>query len=229
MWALREAVAADRAGFGELDAVLQQGEGAVAGSGSLLARMLDNHDTSRFVSEAAGDGDRHAWDDPPGDPDSDIPYRRLELGLALLFTLPGIPVLYYGDEIGLAGASDPDSRRVMPDVATLGARQRHVLDVARELGTLRAGLAELRAGAQRTLLADSDCYVFTRATTSGSLAVVIVSKSSSPVAIVLPPDALPSGVYTDAIDRSAFRVESAAPTTIPMAPFSFRILTRAAE
>jgi len=224
MWALRETVAADRAGFAEVDAVVQQGEAAVAGSGSVLARMLDNHDTSRFLSEAAGDGERHPWDDPPSDPASDVPYQRLELGLALLFTLPGIPVLYYGDELALAGASDPDSRRVMPDIALLLARQRHVLDVARKLGTLRRELEALRTGVYRALVAEGDAYAFTRVTASGALAVVLVSKSASPATIVLPPDTLAPGVYADAADGTAYRAESAVPTPVTMEPFSFRIL-----
>ena len=29
-------------------------------------------------------------------------------------TNPGIPLIYYGDEIGLAGGGDPDNRRMMP-------------------------------------------------------------------------------------------------------------------
>lgn len=225
MWALRDAVATDRSGFAEVDAILEQGEAAVAGSGSMLARMLDNHDTSRFLSEAAGDGDRHAWDDPPGDPDSDVPYQRLELGLALIMTLPGIPVLYYGDEVGLAGASDPDSRRVMPDLALLTARQRRVLDVTRKLGTLRAHLPALRTREQRTLVAERDRYVFTRGAASGSLVVVLASKSANPTTIGVAPGALPSGDYVDAMSGTEFRVENAAPTPIAMEPFSLRILT----
>jgi glycosidase len=224
MWTLRDAVADDRLGFTEVDAVLQQGEAGVAGSGSLLARMLDNHDTSRFLSEAAGDGARNAWDDPPGDPDSDVPYQRLELGLALLFTMPGIPVLYYGDEIGIAGASDPDSRRVMPDLSLLTARQRGVLDTARRLGTLRAKVEALRTGAERTILAERDTYAFTRATAGGSLAVVLVSKSDAPTTVTLAPGVLPPGRYVDAFDGTELRAEGTVPTLVAMPPWSFRVL-----
>lgn len=32
---------------------------------------------------------------------------------SLIMTLPGIPVIYYGDEIGLTGGNDPDNRRMM--------------------------------------------------------------------------------------------------------------------
>jgi glycosidase len=145
--------------------------------------------------------------------------------LALLFTIPGIPVLYYGDELGLAGASDPDSRRVMPDLALLSLRQRRVLDVVHKLGTLRARTEALRTGARRTLVAERDTYVFTRAAASGSIAVVLVSKSEAPITIALAPDVLPPGGLVDAIDHTEFRVESGLATPVPMAPLSFRILT----
>ncbi len=37
-----------------------------------------------------------------------------QIAAALLFTYPGVPSVYYGDEIGLAGGGDPDNRRCMP-------------------------------------------------------------------------------------------------------------------
>jgi cyclomaltodextrinase/neopullulanase len=54
--------------------------------------FLSTHDTARFLTVAGGD--RGAFD----------------LGVALLATLPGAPVLYYGDEVGMAGGPPPASR-----------------------------------------------------------------------------------------------------------------------
>jgi glycosidase len=225
MWTLRDALARDSAGFAEVDAMLEQSEKGIEGSTSVWARMLDNHDTSRFLSEAAGDGERHAWDDPPGDPDSDVPYQKLELGLALLFTIPGVPVLYYGDELGVPGATDPDSRRVMPDLALLSARQRRVLEITRKLGRLRNQMEALRSGERRTLVALRDLYAFTRAATSGSMAVILVSKSADPATIVIGPGALPHGSYADEMSGETFRVDDMSPVEIGMSPFSFRVLS----
>jgi glycosidase len=224
MWAMRDAVAADVAGFTDVEGVLARNEAAIAGSSNVFARMLDNHDTSRFLSDAAGDGERDAWDDPPSDPDSDVPYRRLELGLALLFTMPGIPVIYYGDEVAIAGASDPDSRRVMPDLSSLAPWQANVLAVARKLGTLRTEVEALRSGAQRTLFVDRDRYAFSRASAGGSLAATLASKSRASTSITLDPGAMPSGRYIDALTNELFSVEATVPTSIPMAPLSFRVL-----
>ena len=74
-----------------------------------LVLMMDNHDVPRFASEAG-------WGVP-----EDLIRRREMLALDLLFTLPGIPQLYYGDELGLYGGGDPDNRRDLPSWATSGA------------------------------------------------------------------------------------------------------------
>jgi alpha-amylase len=67
-----------------------------------LVLFVDNHDVPRFASLPG-----------PGVPESEV-RARLLLGLDLIFTLPGIPQLYYGDEIGMYGGADPDNRRDLP-------------------------------------------------------------------------------------------------------------------
>src|ERR1700730_9443203 len=57
--------------------------------------LLDSHDTPRILTHV---GDCRA---------------RTQLAIALLFTYPGVPCVYYGDEIGMVGAGDPDNRRCM--------------------------------------------------------------------------------------------------------------------
>jgi len=68
----------------------------------LITNLLDNHDVKRFTNEPG-----------PGVSEPEI-QRRYHAGLVLLFTLPGIPQLYYGDELGMYGDQDPDNRRSMP-------------------------------------------------------------------------------------------------------------------
>jgi len=45
--------------------------------------------------------------------DEPLTYKKIELYFAYLMTIPGIPTMYYGDEIGITGAADPDNRRMM--------------------------------------------------------------------------------------------------------------------
>ncbi len=61
----------------------------------VLFNLLDSHDTDRIFTRA-------------GNPD--IAYQQL----ALLFTMPGSPCIFYGTEIGMEGSFDPDCRRCMP-------------------------------------------------------------------------------------------------------------------
>lgn len=67
-----------------------------------LVNFIDNHDMPRFVNG------------PGIGVNEDEIRRRLRLALFALFTLPGIPQLYAGDELGMYGGADPDNRRDMP-------------------------------------------------------------------------------------------------------------------
>jgi glycosidase len=58
--------------------------------------VLDSHDTARFLSIARGDID------------------ALKLATLFQMTYPGAPSIYYGNEIGMLGAKDPDNRRAFP-------------------------------------------------------------------------------------------------------------------
>ena len=88
--------------------------------------MSGSHDTPRLVTTMAnprarykqGEGLRETpayLGSQPG-PDAG---RALRLYRVLQFTLPGAPIVYYGDEAGIWGADDPDNRRPMlwPDLA----------------------------------------------------------------------------------------------------------------
>lgn len=61
-----------------------------------MLNLLDSHDTPRILTMLKGDVD------------------RLRIAMTIQMTLPGAPMIYYGDEIGLLGEADPDCRRCMP-------------------------------------------------------------------------------------------------------------------
>ena len=68
--------------------------------------------------------------------------KRLRLGYAILFTFPGAPTLYYGDEAGLEGGRDPWNRRTYP----WGRENSALLTWCRTLGRLRKRTPALRRG-----------------------------------------------------------------------------------
>ena len=62
----------------------------------VLFNLLDSHDTNRLLDKA-----QH---------NIDVFYQQL----AVLFTMPGSPCIYYGTEVAMDGSFDPDCRRCMP-------------------------------------------------------------------------------------------------------------------
>jgi len=83
-----------------------------------MGNITGNHDIARFVSLASGDL-KWSEDDKAAGWARDIQvtnpvgYKRLSQLTAFIMTIPGVPVLFYGDEIGMPGAGDPDNRRLM--------------------------------------------------------------------------------------------------------------------
>ncbi|MEC8739071.1 MAG: alpha-amylase, partial [Bacteroidota bacterium] len=61
------------------------------------------------------------------------------------FTIPGIPIIYYGDEIGMPGAGDPDNRRMM-SFENLGPKQEALKSQIGKLATLRKNSMALLYG-----------------------------------------------------------------------------------
>jgi glycosidase len=227
MWATRDAFATHGAGFSTVESLLLNTEEKLRGSGAVLGRMIDNHDTSRFLSEADGTGAVDPWKSPPPQPSSAAPYRRQEMALAFLFTLPGLPVLYHGDELALAGATDPDARRVLPALDALSADQRRVRDTVRRLGALRRCLTSLRTGARIPLSVADDTYAYLRDAGDGLAAIALFSRAASATSIPLPAGKTPSGQYQDAFTGAPLALEEGA--SIPMEPESFKIIIPASS
>jgi len=226
MWALRGALAQDSETMADLDATIRAGEQAWSGSGAVMGLILDNHDTSRFVTLAAGQDDGQTWTPAP-QPTLAIVYTREQLALAALFTLPGAPVLYYGDEVGLAGKSDPDSRRVMPAESELGALQTATRAWVQKLGKARACSEALRRGTYRRLHVDAERLVFARETPDGDAAVVDLQRATTaPLSASLP--GIAGGSWVDVLS-GAKKSLSPELTTLPAAPFSVALYVPASS
>ncbi len=74
-----------------------------------MVNLLDNHDVRRFLEEIP-----HHVSGPEAQ-------ERYALAMSALLTLPGVPQIYYGNELGMYGGHDPHNRRFMPTWAFSGA------------------------------------------------------------------------------------------------------------
>lgn len=135
-----------------------------------LAQMnlLDSHDTARAITIASED------------------VRTLELATLLLFTYPGAPTVYYGDEIGLdGGLPDKWARKTFPwqDESRWNTA---LLEHYQCLIRLRRELPVLRQGSYQGVGATEQSYAFERRLGACSV-VVALNTSNLPDRIILPP------------------------------------------
>lgn len=186
-WALRGAFADETQPLGLVADTIARGEAAWGASGATLATFVGNHDVARVASVAEGSA-AGRFDVPPFASDART-WDRLRLAFTALYTLPGFPMLYQGDEFGLGGNGDPASRRVMPDRASLPEASRALEAHVQRLAQLRRCSTALRRGPLEVLLANDEALVFGRRdAASGDFALVALTRTPrTDLRVPLPP------------------------------------------
>jgi len=175
--------------FEVLDSEMQR-TFAVYGMHHLMGNLMDSHDKVRFMAQADGDvplGDalatEKAWTDRPR-VDHASSYEKAKLYLAFVLTIPGVPVIYYGDEIGLTGAADPDNRRPMRFADALKPIEEAMKANVSQLIQLRRDHSALRHGDMVTLKAEGDIYAYVRSDTKERV-LVVLNKGEKAQAVTL--------------------------------------------
>src|SRR5262249_5496037 len=148
--------------------------------------LLDSHDTARLLwtmtpgSDTRADKEQNAANVAAGK-------QRVKLASLIQFGLPGAPTVYYGDEVGLTGADDPDDRRTYPWPDAGGHPDTTVYDHYRSLAQLRRDVPALTSGDFRVLLTDNAAgtVAFGRKTSS-SAAIVAINRSDSTQSLDIP-------------------------------------------
>jgi glycosidase len=147
-----------------------------------MSPFLGNHDIPRFSAEFFGVPD--AWEGTPDPMDAGLNdqtwnlVNRLSMGFLFVLTQPGIPLIYYGDEIGLYGGGDPDNRRMMP-WGDLSDAQLELRARVGAVGRARRELEALRRGRFQELWVDDTFFVYARVLESGEVAVVAMNKGEA--------------------------------------------------
>ena len=187
-WAILSAIARDESALYSLESTFDDSEAAFGDA--TMSIFLGNHDVERFISHAAGEvgslyGDGFCpsgdWRGPASAPDWDEPYLRLKLAWTWLLTHTGLPLVYYGDEIGLPGYHDPDNRQMMRFDGDLSSRETDVRDHLSALGAARQDHPALITGervvwwegASSDSELDGDVLAWARSSTHGESLVII--------------------------------------------------------
>lgn len=109
-----------------------------------------------------------------------IAVERLKLAALIQFTSPGVPCIYYGDEAGVEGHSDPQNRRTYP----WGREEAELVAWYRQLGELRSREPLLRTGRWVPLQAGPDIFAFGRRTDESRDALGAVMADAAIVVLV---------------------------------------------
>jgi glycosidase len=164
------------------------------GADAVMSTFIGNHDLPRsihfaedtpFWSDSATDGKANAWSDQPALSTNPNAYERLANAFAVLMTNPGAPLIYYGDEIGLPGAGDPDNRRMM-QWSGYSPPQTQLLARVQALTALRAAHPAFRRGTRQTLEVDEDLWVYSMSGAGETLYVAINRSDGDRQTSVLP-------------------------------------------
>jgi alpha-amylase len=143
-----------------------------------LVTLLDNHDLERRIMSHART--KHTGEDGG----LDWAIRVTKLCLGALFTMRGIPQIYYGTEVGLEGWKEQDDRDLRRDFPwhVVGSdnhpqqqfrKEREIYEWTRDLIRLRRGNAALKYGTTVTLFSDDLVYAFLRIATDDVALVII--------------------------------------------------------
>jgi glycosidase len=158
-----------------------------------MANMMDSHDQPRFAAYADGD---LRWDENAAEAgwqrniqvDHPRTYKLINLYMNYLLTIPGIPIIYYGDEIGMTGAADPDNRRMMRWGKNVKEVEKELRMQISRLIDIRNTHSALRYGVLYTVKADPVTYAYLRRDFQETLLVVNYrSDSEGMITIDLPP------------------------------------------
>ncbi len=136
----------------------------------VLMNLVDSHDTVRAITVLSGVKPPLSKMDRANFVLSaeqyDLAKRRLKLASVLQYTLPGVPCVFYGDEVGKQGFEDPLNRGTYP----WGREDADLLEHYEKLGKLRKEFAAYLQGETR-FVQDDEKLIFERVCKDGVLRI----------------------------------------------------------
>jgi glycosidase len=147
----------------------------------LMGNITGNHDLPRFICYAGdalqfGEDEKEAGWNRDIKVENPVGYKKLEQLIAFMWTIPGIPVMYYGDEFGMPGAGDPDNRRLMR--FELSENEKETLETTKAITALRKNHLALQFGDIYDICADGKMMHYRRKYFDDEV-IVIFNKDSA--------------------------------------------------
>lgn len=149
---------------------------------NVIFNLLDSHDTDRLMNRAK---------------DMDVFFQQL----AVLFTMPGSPCIYYGTEIAMEGAHDPDCRRCMPwDELDMPENQARICDM-KQMIKLRRSEETFRSLHFHfpNEIAEKRCVEYIKLAEDGSKTEVILNCCGKEIAVEEKGEVLYARKYSDGV------------------------------
>lgn len=113
--------------------------------------LLGNHDTERIFTRLREN------------------MNYIKLAIVIQMTIPGVPLIYYGDEAGLVGGRDPQNRRPYP----WNKENKEMLEWYRLLGNIRRDEVTLKRGSFKAIDVYSEILAYERSYESQKIVVLI--------------------------------------------------------
>jgi len=167
--------------------------------------LLDSHDTPRFLTSASGD------------------VESLKLAMLFMFTYPGAPCLYYGDEIGMDGRHDPECRKSFPwDKSRWNG---DLLNYTKQCISLRQASPALRRGTYHRLYAADGVYAFGRKLNDETLVIALnAADQGRTVDVAVEALNLPDGALAAIFGESKAKVQAGKIAGLELSPRSAVVL-----
>lgn len=152
----------------------------------VLMNHIGTHDTMRAITQLSGEScefrDR-SWQSENSLTDEQYVYgiKLMKLASVIQFTLPGVPSVYYGDEVGMQGYKDPFNRCCFP----WGMENTELQEHYKALGKMRKSCDCLKEGKYVTVSEMLGCLAFVRYSEKDEI-LVIVNRNDHQIDYYLP-------------------------------------------
>ncbi len=148
----------------------------------VLMNFISTHDVERAITVLGGEsseGHDKEWMSTQKMTPSQYENGKklMKLAMVLMYFLPGVPCIYYGDEAGMQGYKDPFNRGCYP----WGEEDKELVEFTKQLSSLRRSSSVFKDGTLRFLTFDKDIVGFARIKESQNKAVLVFLNRSDKV------------------------------------------------